>query len=179
MDTQPKIYAVIMAGGVGARFWPRSREKNPKQLLEIAGVGTMIQNTLRRLGDFVDPKNVFVVTNKLQKTGIMEQLPQVPAANILVEPVGRNTAPCIGLAAMFVQRLDPRGIMVVLPADHIIQDEKEFVRVLALGANVANASDSLVTIGIQPNRPETGYGYIQVRDTASDDRPPFMKEGVF
>jgi mannose-1-phosphate guanylyltransferase len=179
METQPQIYAVIMAGGVGARFWPRSREKNPKQLLEIAGEGTMIQNTLRRLGNFVEPKNVFVVTNKMQKLGVMQQLPQVPPANILVEPVGRNTAPCIGLAAMFVQRLDPQGIMVVLPADHIIQDEAEFVRVLELGASVANASDALVTIGIQPNRPETGYGYIQVRDDAADSRPSFMKEGVF
>jgi len=179
METTPNIYAVIMAGGVGARFWPRSREKNPKQLLEIAGEGTMIQNTVRRLGTFVDAKNVFVVTNKLQRQGVIDQLPEVPPANILVEPVGRNTAPCIGLAAMFVQRLDPKGIMVVLPADHIIQNEAEFVRVLELGARVANASDALVTIGIQPNRPETGYGYIQVRDDAGAGRPAFMEEGVF
>ncbi|HLP17259.1 MAG TPA: mannose-1-phosphate guanylyltransferase [Bacteroidota bacterium] len=179
MESTPKIYAVIMAGGVGARFWPRSREKNPKQLLEIAGEGTMIQNTIRRLGEFVEPKNVFVVTNKMQKNAVMQQLPNVPAANILVEPVGRNTAPCIGLAAMFVQRLDPKGVMVVLPADHIIQDEREFVRVLELGARVADESASLVTIGIQPNRPETGYGYIQVRDDVSPSRPSFMEEGVF
>lgn len=178
MESKPKIYAVIMAGGVGARFWPRSRERNPKQLLEIAGEGTMIQNTIRRLGDFVEPKNVFVVTNKMQKNAIMQQLPNVPAANILVEPVGRNTAPCIGLAAMFVQRLDPEGVMVVLPADHIIQDEQEFVRVLELGARVANRTSSLVTIGIQPSRPETGYGYIQVRDTA-DAGSGTAEEGVF
>jgi mannose-1-phosphate guanylyltransferase len=177
MESKPKIYAVIMAGGVGARFWPRSREKNPKQLLEISGEGTMIQNTIRRLGDFVEQKNVFVVTNKMQKDAVMQQLPNVPSANILVEPVGRNTAPCIGLAAMFVQRLDPEGVMVVLPADHIIQDEREFVRVLDLGARVANESGSLVTIGIQPNRPETGYGYIQVRDDSSG--AAFIEDGVF
>jgi mannose-1-phosphate guanylyltransferase len=179
MEPHPQIFAVIMAGGVGARFWPRSREKNPKQLLAIAGEGTMIQNTIRRLGNFVDPKNVFVVTNRMQRQGVIDQLPQVPPANILVEPVGRNTGPCIGLAAMFVQRLDPKGIMVVLPADHIIQDELEFARVLELGANVANESDALVTIGIQPTRPETGYGYIQVRDVVSEHRPAFMEEGVF
>ncbi|MCX6135976.1 MAG: mannose-1-phosphate guanylyltransferase, partial [Ignavibacteriales bacterium] len=174
-----QVYAVIMAGGVGSRFWPRSREKNPKQLLEIAGEGTMIQNTVRRISGLVDEKNVFVVTNKVQKSAVIRQLPRVPAENILVEPIGRNTAPCIGLAALFVHRLNPDGVMIVLPADHIIADEKEFVRVLESGVRVASASSSLVTIGIKPTRPETGYGYIQIHDDESSDAPAVYRVKTF
>ena len=174
----PTVYAVIMAGGVGSRFWPRSRERHPKQLLEIVGEGTMIQNTVRRLNGFVDEKNVFVVTNKLQRAAIQKQLPNVPAENIIVEPVGRNTAPCIGLAALFVDRLDPKGIMVVLPADHLIANEAEFRRVLSTAAQVAQISAGLVTIGIQPTHPETGYGYIQAKDK-SEESVPVSIDGVY
>lgn len=172
------IYAVIMAGGVGSRFWPRSREKNPKQLLEIVGEGTMIQNTVKRLAGFIEEKNVFVVTNKLQKNAIIKQLPNVPSENIIVEPVGRNTAPCIGLAALFIDRLDPKGIMVVLPADHIIANEQEFIRVLRTSAEVAQITSGLVTIGIHPTHPETGYGYIQAKDK-SEETQPVNLNGVF
>lgn len=168
MESQQTIYAVIMAGGVGSRFWPRSREKNPKQLLEIVGEGTMIQNTVKRLNGFVEDKNIFVVTNKLQKNAIVKQLPNVPIENIIVEPVGRNTAPCIGLAALFVDRLDPKGIMIVLPADHIIANEKEFIRVLKTASQVALTTSALVTIGINPTHPETGYGYIQAKDRSEE-----------
>lgn len=163
------VFAVIMAGGVGTRFWPRSRERSPKQLLEIAGEKTMIQNTVQRLNSFVAPKNTFVVTNKLQKSSIVKQVPSIPTENILVEPIGRNTAPCIGLAAMFVHRLDPNGVMVALPADHVIRDEKEFLRVVEIGVGVAHESSSLVTIGIQPTHPETGYGYIQIVEEGRAD----------
>lgn len=172
------VYAVIMAGGVGSRFWPRSREKSPKQLLEIVGEKTMIQNTVRRLQGFIDEKNIFIVTNKLQKGAIIKQLPTVPVDNIIVEPVGRNTAPCIGLAALFIERLDPKGIMIVLPADHIIGNEKEFVRVLTVSSQVAHITSGLVTIGIQPTHPETGYGYIQVKDK-SEEVQPVAIDGVF
>jgi mannose-1-phosphate guanylyltransferase len=171
MNDQLPIYAVVMAGGVGSRFWPRSREKSPKQLLEIVGDGTMIQNTVRRLKGFVEEKNIFVVTNRMQKNLIVKQLPNVPVENIIVEPVGRNTAPCIGLAALFIHRLDPNGIMVVLPADHLIAREKEFIDVLNTGARVAQSTSSLVTIGIHPTHPETGYGYIQVKDRSEESRP--------
>lgn len=170
MEQRP-VYAVIMAGGVGSRFWPRSREKNPKQLLEIVGEGSMIQNTVRRLRGFVEEKNVFVVTNKLQKNAIIKQLPNVPVENIIVEPVGRNTAPCIGLAALFIDRLDPKGTMIVLPADHIIANEPEFLRVLQTASQVAQISSALVTIGIQPTHPETGYGYIQAKDRSEESVP--------
>jgi mannose-1-phosphate guanylyltransferase len=178
MRNQLPVYAVIMAGGVGSRFWPRSREKSPKQLLEIVGEGTMIQNTVRRLAGFIEEKNVFIVTNKLQKNSIIKQLPTVPVENIIVEPVGRNTAPCIGLAGLFIHRLNPKGIMIVLPADHVIGDEKEFVRVLQRASQVAHDTSSLVTIGIHPTHPETGYGYIQTKDS-SEEKNPVNMEGVF
>ncbi len=159
------IYAVIMAGGIGSRFWPRSRERSPKQLMEIVGERTMIQNSVERLKGFVAPKNIFVVTNKLQKNVAITQLPGIPVENIVVEPIGRNTAPCIGLAAMFVRRLDPDGVMVVLPSDHIVLDEKEFRRVLQLGVDVAHKNSSLITIGIQPTHPETGTAIFKLLTT--------------
>ncbi|TAK54743.1 MAG: mannose-1-phosphate guanylyltransferase [Bacteroidetes bacterium] len=158
------VYAVIMAGGVGTRFWPRSREKTPKQLLEIIGKGTMIQNTVARLRDVIEPRNIIIVTNKLQKPLLVKQLPEIPVQNILIEPIGRNTAPCIGLAALYIRRFDPEAVMVVLPADHIIQNEEEFRTVLRSAISAAYETKSLITIGIHPTRPETGYGYIQVVD---------------
>lgn len=174
----PNVYAVIMAGGFGTRFWPRSREKTPKQLLEIVNKGTMIQNTVKRISDLIDPKNILVVTNKMQKQVIATQLPNVPADNIIVEPLGRNTAPCIGLAGLFIRRFDPEAVMVVLPADHIMHDEEEFRRVLRLASWVAYESGKLITVGIQPTRPETGYGYIQVVDE-NDGKNPYFERGVY
>jgi mannose-1-phosphate guanylyltransferase len=172
-----KTCGVIMAGGIGTRFWPRSREKFPKHLLQIVGKDTMIQNTVKRLDPLVLPHDTFVVTNRLQKSHIMKQLPQIPEENIIVEPVGRNTAPCIGLAALHVRRTNPDAVMVVLPADHIIRDEAEFHRALNLAVDTARESSSLLTIGITPTHPETGYGYIQF---VSDERAenPYRDRGV-
>jgi len=174
----PNVYAVIMAGGIGTRFWPRSREKTPKQLLEIVDKGTMIQNTVKRISDLIEPKNILIVTNKVQKQSIIKQLPHVPGENIITEPLGRNTAPCIGLAGLFVRRMDPEAVMVVLPSDHIMHDEEEFRRVLRLAIWVAYESGKLITVGIQPTRPETGYGYIQVVDEDNGSNPYFNR-GVF
>jgi len=174
----PNVYAVIMAGGVGTRFWPRSREKTPKQLLEIVDKGTMIQNTVKRISDLIEPKNILIVTSKVQKSSISKQLPSVPDENIITEPLGRNTAPCIGLAGLFVRRMDPEAVMVVLPSDHIMHDEEEFRRVLRLAIWVAYESGRLITVGIQPTRPETGYGYIQVVDEDNSTNPYFAR-GVF
>lgn len=154
-------FAVIMAGGVGSRFWPRSRERNPKQLLEIFGSGTMIQNTVARVQPLIPNVNTLVVTNALHYDEVVKQLSFIPKDNILPEPVGRNTAPCIGLAASYIERLDPDGVMIVLPADHLISNEGEFRRVLALAVETAEKTDGLITIGINPTHPETGYGYIQ------------------
>lgn len=173
----PKTCAVIMAGGVGTRFWPRSREKYPKHLLQIFGKGTMLQNTVKRLEPLVAPQDVFVVTNRLQKAQVVKQLPQVPEENIIVEPVGRNTAPCIGLAALHVQKLDPDAVMIVLPADHIIHHDDEFLRVLAVAVETARDSASMLTIGIKPTHPETGYGYIQFVSEEST-RNPYYDRGV-
>ena len=173
----PNIYAVIMAGGVGSRFWPRSREKSPKQVLEIVGSGSMIINTIARIQPLVPLDKVMVVTNKLQKDIIHQQVPSLPLQNVLFEPLGRNTAPCIGLAAKWIHRHDPDAIMVIFPADHIIRDTEEFLRVIQRAAHVANENDALVTIGIKPTHPETGYGYIQFED--SSERNPYLTEGVY
>jgi len=173
----PQVFGVVMAGGVGSRFWPKSRERSPKQLLEILGSGTMIQNTIARIQPIVPHVNTFVVTNALQSEAVINQLPFVPKENILTEPVGRNTAPCIGLAASWIERIDPDAVMVVLPADHLIRNEPEFVRILNIAVQVAEKSDGLLTIGIKPARPETGYGYIQFSDEETNN--PYRSQGVY
>jgi mannose-1-phosphate guanylyltransferase len=167
--SQPKIYAVIMAGGVGSRFWPRSRERSPKQVLEIVGSGSMIANTVARIQSLVPAEQTMIVTNKIQKDIIHKQIPTLPLQNILTEPVGRNTAPCIGLAAKWIAKQDPEAIMVILPADHIIRNPDEFLCVLKSAAAVASENEALVTIGIKPTHPETGYGYIQFDDNAAQN----------
>lgn len=171
------VYAVIMAGGVGSRFWPRSRERTPKQFLSIVGESTMIQQTVRRLQPMVPPMNTFIVTNVLHRELVTTQLPFIPKENIIAEPFGRNTAPCIGLAALWIQKIDPEGVMVVLPADHLIADEPSFLSVLGSAVSVAEETNALMTIGIQPNHPETGYGYIQFDD--SDEKDRYRDKGVY
>jgi len=173
----PNVYAVIMAGGSGTRFWPRSRERMPKQVLEIIGSGSMISNTIARIESLVPIERILVVTNKNQKDLIQKQVPSIIANNILVEPVGRNTAACIGLAAKWINYYDPDAIMVTLPADHIIKDVNEFINVIKKAVRVAKENDALVTIGITPTYPGTGYGYIQFDD--SKDLNPYIDEEVF
>ena len=158
-----------MAGGVGSRFWPRSKVKTPKQLLKIFGDQTMIQDTVNRLEGIVENENIYVVTNKIQKPGILTQLSQLPLNNIIEEPFGRNTAACIGLAAILVQEKDPDAVLLVLPADHIIQGADGFRDTLIKASTFANESKELVTIGIPPTRPETGYGYIQIDEKEVSD----------
>ncbi|MEB2355184.1 MAG: mannose-1-phosphate guanylyltransferase [Ignavibacteriales bacterium] len=160
------LYAVIMAGGVGSRFWPRSKKKMPKQLLNIFGDDTMIQATVKRLTGMVENEKIYVITNELQSSEIKKQLPDLPVENIIEEPFGRNTAACIGLASVIIKAKDPDAITVVLPADHIIKDVDEFKNIIENAARFANESKGLVTIGMKPTRPETGYGYIQI-----DDKP--------
>lgn len=174
----PNVFSVIMAGGIGARFWPRSRERSPKQLLKIIGQGTLLQNTISRIKNQIDVRNILIVANKLQIAQIQKQVQEIPKENIIIEPFGRNTAPCIGLASLLIRRMDPDAVMVVLPADHIIQNVEEFHRVLRLAIWVAYESGGLITIGIQPTHPETGYGYIQVIDE-KDPTNPYFEKGVF
>jgi len=171
------IYAVIMAGGFGSRLWPKSREKSPKQLLHIIGEGTMIQNTILRLQPLVPFDRIYVVTNQSQVAGLREQAPQIPPGNIIAEPFGRNTAPCVALAAEQLGESDPEGVMVVLPADHYIQNVGEFQEKLRLACEAAATMRCMVTMGITPTRPETGFGYIQKSD-ARDPGNPYYDQGL-
>lgn len=163
------LYAVIMAGGVGSRFWPRSKKKTPKQLIKIFGEQTMIQETVSRLEGIVETENIYVITNKVQMPGVLTQLSQLPVENIIEEPFGRNTAACIGLASVLIGKKDPDAVTIILPADHIIDGKEEFHLTLQKAAQFANEEKGLVTIGIPPSKPETGYGYIQIDEKAVMD----------
>jgi mannose-1-phosphate guanylyltransferase len=160
------MYAVIMAGGKGTRFWPLSREKKPKHLLNITGEKSIIQYTVDRISPLVAKENILIVTGASHADQVREQLPQIPAGNILIEPVGRNTAPCIGLAAMYIQKRTPDAVMVVLPSDHLIMDTEAFLASLMAAREMARRKDCLVTIGIRPRWAETGYGYMERGKTA-------------
>lgn len=162
------LYAVIMAGGIGSRFWPRSRQAHPKQFLNVFGDATLIQNTVARLQGIVPPERCFVVTHERYVEETREQLPAVPEANILAEPIARNTAPCITYAAVRLLAQDPDATMIVLPADHVIRNVRQFQHVLKVAVEKAQEPGALVTIGITPTHPETGYGYIQF-DGYGDD----------
>jgi len=155
------IYTVIMAGGVGTRFWPMSRRARPKHLLPLVDGTTLIEATINRVLPIVSKENIRIVTNKFQRDRIIDLLPWLNEDFFIIEPFGRNTAACIGLAAINLRRIDPEAIMVVLPADHIIDDVKGFQFCLKQAIETANQSKSLITIGITPTRVETGYGYIQ------------------
>jgi mannose-1-phosphate guanylyltransferase len=157
------MYAVLMAGGEGTRFWPKSRKSYPKQLLNFAGSGSMLQQAYERIKPLMSDDKILVVTNAKLKKEIQKQLPHIPAGNIIGEPEGRNTAPCIGVAAAIIQeKSSDEEIMVVLPADHLVRGLSDFKKTLQAGVEYAKANDALITLGIQPTYPETGYGYIQV-----------------
>lgn len=157
-----KNTALIMAGGRGERFWPRSRKDLPKQFLCLTDDGkSMIQLTVERIQDIVDIEDIYIATNKNYKSLVMEQLPELPEENILCEPVGKNTAPCIGLGAVHIAKKYEDAVMMVLPSDHLIKQKKMFVRTLKDAIEIAKEGSNLVTLGITPNYPETGYGYIK------------------
>jgi mannose-1-phosphate guanylyltransferase len=155
-------YAVIMAGGIGTRFWPKGTSKLPKQYLKIENDhSSMIQQTFKRLEAVVSPSNIFVVTNLAYKSITKKHLPKIPEENIICEPFGRNTAPCIGLTCLFIKQFNPKANVLVVPSDHIIKDVEEFQRVAKCGLTFTNDNGGIVTLGINPSKPETGYGYIQ------------------
>ena len=155
-------HLVIMAGGVGSRFWPMSTAERPKQFIDVLGVGkTLIQMTVERFGDLVAPENVWVVTNQKYAPIVEEQLPDIPKTNILCEPCRRNTAPCIAYVSWRIKSNDPKANIVVTPSDHIVRDTTEFQRVIKECMRFTSETDAIVTLGMKPNRPETGYGYIQ------------------
>ena len=153
-------YCIIMAGGRGERFWPLSADNMPKPFLNILGEETMIQLTVKRVGMLLPMDRIFVVLGKSHECIAREQLPDLPPANFLIEPEGRDTAACIGFAAVTLQKIDPNAVMIVLPADHFIPDGEHFVQTVSFGVYMAEREDCLITIGIKPTRPETGYGYI-------------------
>ena len=167
------MYAVIMAGGTGTRFWPLSRERFPKQFLSIFGSESMIQQTTERISPLIPYNDIYIVTNPHYAEEIKHLHPVLNdklGDNFIIEPLGRNTAPALGLAALYLKKADPDGIMVAMPADHVIEDEKSFLEALKSGDSIAQKG-SLVTIGIKPTGPETGYGYIKygIKDTNALD----------
>jgi mannose-1-phosphate guanylyltransferase len=167
------MYAVIMAGGRGTRFWPRSRKKRPKQLLNIIGEKTILEQTVDRIRPLCSWDRIYVVTEKDQAPLIRNLLPDLPGDQLLIEPLGKNTAPCIGLAARLLAERDPEAVMAILPADHYIARESDFRRILSAAGEAARDGDCLITLGITPGFPETGYGYIEkgAPRTIRGDRP--------
>lgn len=155
------MHAVIMAGGRGTRFWPRSRDRKPKHLLDIVTNRTIIQETVDRIRPLVKPKNILIVTGRKHARELMRQLPEIPAKNILIEPVGRNTAACIGLAAVHIQKKAKDDVMIVLPSDHGIGNPVLYRKVIGAAAAAAEKENALVTIGIKPTSPHTGFGYME------------------
>lgn len=162
------IYVALMAGGVGTRFWPYSRNSHPKQFLDVMGTGkSLLRSTYERFLPICPPENIFVVTHQEHVGITREQLPELTDAQILAEPMRKNTTPCIAYACHKVLKLNPKAILVVSPADHLILNESDFQQTIVKGAEQAASQDKLITLGIKPTRPETGYGYIQYLDGKS------------
>ena len=153
-----------MAGGSGTRFWPRSRKANPKQFLTIFGNESLIQATISRFANFIPDESIYIVSNIGQKEVLEEQTSRLPKQNLIYEPVGKNTLPAIGLAALFIAKNDSDGIMVVSPADHLTQNDQLFQETIESASKIAEEKNGIVTIGITPNAPATGYGYIEIAD---------------
>jgi len=172
-----RAYAVIMAGGKGTRFWPLSRPDQPKQLLRILSERSLIRQTVDRVLPLFERRNTLVVTVEEQWRAVQRELPFLPKANFLIEPQGKNTAPCIGLAAIELVSRDPDAIMAVLPADHWVPDRRAFSRTLKTALRLAERHDALITLGIRPVRPETGYGYILREKKAARSNPAYRVRG--
>lgn len=155
-------YILIMAGGVGSRFWPKSREEFPKQFIDIMGVGrSLLQLTVDRFSESYPPENMYILTHQAYRPLVKEQLPRLPEENILLEPCRNNTAPCIAYAGYKIFQKDPQAVMVVVPSDHLILQEDVYLNKIAAAVAFAQTEDAIITLGIPPTRPDTGYGYIQ------------------
>ena len=156
------LHAIVMAGGSGTRFWPKSRRNKPKQLLKLFGDATMLQHTVGRVTPLVPAERVLIITGADQAAAVREQLPELPESNVIAEPCPRDTAPCVGLAAEIVVRRDPGATMIVMPADHVIRPTETFLKTVRAAVSVIDSDPTaFVTFGIKPTRPETGYGYIE------------------
>src|SRR5271154_3330119 len=155
-------FVIIMAGGRGERFWPVSREKTPKQLITLLGKRSFLQQTVDRVLPLVPLKNILIITNAVQAPEVRRQLPKLPKQNVIAEPCGRDTCAAVTLGAAIVGARSTTAVMAVLPADHVIPEEKKFQEVLADAFDLAGRGRAIVTIGIKPTEPATGYGYIRV-----------------
>lgn len=174
------VYAVIMAGGVGTRFWPASTEAHPKQFLDILGTGeTLIQQTFRRLRGVCPADCIYVITHEQYAELTLEQLPELTRDRLLLEPARRNTAPCIAYASFKLKKRDPLANILVAPADHLVTNEAEFHRVIQEGLTTTREHNILLTLGMQPHRPETGYGYIQYREDEDSLHPEIKRVKSF
>ncbi|MBY0424955.1 MAG: NTP transferase domain-containing protein, partial [Cytophagales bacterium] len=170
-------FVVIMAGGIGSRFWPFSRTNNPKQFHDILGVGkTMLQMTAERFQNVCPPENIYIVTNKIYKELTLNQLPFLHEEQVLLEPIGRNTAPCIAYACYKILKKNPGAVVTVTPADHVVLNQPEFEKNILQAMHEATFRDVLITLGVKPTRPDTGYGYIQFLE---DDSTEFKKVKTF
>ena len=168
-------YCIIMAGGVGTRFWPMSTTGHPKQFLDILGTGrTLIQQTFDRFKELCPAQNIYVVTSESYLNLVSEQLPELPKENILTEPSRRNTAPCVAYASYKIHQLNPKAITVVAPSDHLITKEDTFTKAIKSCITKSKSENCLVTLGIKPSRPDTGYGYIQFVDSPVEEKDKRM-----
>lgn len=175
--TNSNNYCVIMGGGIGSRFWPYSRKNLPKQFLDFFGTGrSLIQQTFDRYKKIVPLENIFITTNVLYKELVQEQLPELKEEQILLEPTRRSTAPCIAWASYHIKKINPNANVIVAPSDHLILKEEEFKEAIIKGLEFVSHSPQLLTLGIKPNRPETGYGYIQIDEEKQGD---FFKVKTF
>src|ERR1700722_7519477 len=155
-------YAIIMAGGIGSRFWPISKTSHPKKFIDILGTGkTLIKNTYDRFLKVCPKENIYILTNESYPSLVKNQLPDIADQQILTEPVMRNTAPCIAYGSFKIENLNPDAAIVVAPSDHLILDEAAFISTIEKSLEVASKNNCLITLGIKPSRPDTGYGYIQ------------------
>ena len=168
--TDKNSYCVIMAGGIGSRFWPFSRTNLPKQFLDFFGTGrSLLQQTYDRFCKIIAKENIFISTNVLYKEHVKEQLPEIDDKQVLLEPARRNTAPCIAWAMYHIRAINPNANVVVAPSDHLILKEEEFLNSIQKGLEFVAKEDKLLTLGLKPNRPETGYGYIQIDEKLRDN----------
>ncbi|MDR2928651.1 MAG: mannose-1-phosphate guanylyltransferase [Cytophagaceae bacterium] len=173
-------YCVVMAGGIGSRFWPLSRNAAPKQFLDMFGTGkSLLRQTFERFTAVCPVENFLIVTSSQYTSTVLKQLPELKPAQVLAEPYRRNTAPCIAFANAYIRNKNRNAKIVVTPADHLITNDAEFVKSISSGFNFVQLHDTLLTLGIKPLRPETGYGYIQITDDEQPDDNPFKKVKTF
>lgn len=174
------IHCVIMAGGIGSRFWPLSRTSKPKQFIDILGTGkTLLQQTFIRMNKICPAENILIVTSQIYKDIVLEQLPEISADQVLLEPMRRNTAPCISFANYKIKQKNPNAIVIVAPSDHLILNEDKFIENINEAISFTSKNDALLTLGIKPSRPETGYGYIQVGVSPDKHKPALKKVKTF